>query len=327
MPLDFYYKEGEWFYTGNPHFHLDLDTELHWGIDRTITLVDKEGSHRKVLVPVGTIESAPFTPECSILIPAGVQDSSKASLQFEEFDVEGFELKAKTLKGKIYLAHLYLVQKQYHKAVSALRSISLTEQLDEECLSRLAALLWVNDGAPNAAAVCLIAYVSVKRLKPFVLEDDERFQKPFENRAKIYEESSHKVDDKVILTESERYDISQYFEPSMERRFLWPEPLRNSIQPMVGISNSIATTNISNQTAKFINFIFSTKINELELWVNTREDSFIKKYQQYSQLKARQVLAHAYLVAYQGSHVCRKALSRSDQTSYGPLPSGPHRGA
>ncbi len=160
-------KSIRWTFDNNPHFFL-VDRQIPgFKVDRGLVLQNDRGE-LKILVPQAEVLAKGYTPIANVKVPDGF-DNQKASLEYFEYDCipnpeldSGFSLKGKTDESKIFLAHLYLAQKDYISAKNTLKTISKSGGLSEKANQLIETLLEssdkLHDLSPNACGVRLYAY-------------------------------------------------------------------------------------------------------------------------------------------------------------------------
>lgn len=239
-PLFIQDKDEPLRYDKNPSFYLDTgEGQPHFGLRQVLQLQTKDHKQRLVLIPYGEIASTAFSSQCKVQVesinpiklPSGnprlsttiSEDGNKGACDYFEYEVKNGELQPKTLNGRIYLAHLYLAQKKYQKAVAMIESISMTEVPDTKSWTLFSALLkpgsW--DNSPKANAVRLKAYVHFLKLAPqgdpfqtkdilALLENTSTFKLGM-TAYQRYLASPHILTEGISLTQSEELDLLHHF--------------------------------------------------------------------------------------------------------------------
>ena len=147
-----------------PQYTLDSGQGWQWDVQVShyLCLVhESDSSQRKILIPRGPLGSRGFSKEVIV----NMSESFASDYAYFIFNVspEG-ELQAQTTEDLIYLTHLHLAQKNYHKAYELLNTLP-DKDLSELSISLLLESLKSSrsccDFSPNAAALRLQLWVAV----------------------------------------------------------------------------------------------------------------------------------------------------------------------
>lgn len=166
-----------WNYSINSNFHIDTNPNLKidFEADAFLPLVSKDGMKRKLLIPSRLISSAGYSQIANVDKTIYPCDGQKKSKTFFEYDLtyDG-HIVAETLDSKIYLAHLYLAQKRYQKALAVLKTIYTNDETSKKTVELLKNLIKsekdVKDFSPKACAVRIQAFLLLHRISPFAKE-------------------------------------------------------------------------------------------------------------------------------------------------------------
>lgn len=231
-PLTFSWdgKKQKWLYSDHPSFHIFTGPEQHsdFQIDRFLLLENDEGTKRKMLVPCAQfIDSQGYAPKAALHLPhsraGGVAlDKQRGSISYFEYDIAGDgALIPQSLEGRIYLAHLYLAQKQYKRAAALIKAISVNENITENIAKTLTAFLLTSeackDSSPNACACHLWAYHTLRKINPFCqlsnqASETEEAKKALLNDYAVYVEGRHKVEEELVLNKESELELIQFLQ-------------------------------------------------------------------------------------------------------------------
>lgn len=171
-------KFNVWDYSINPDYHLDPNPNLNIDFETAsfLPLVSKDGTKRKWLISSSDITSSGYSPKAHIDRKIGQRDGQKGSMTYFEYDLSGDgNLVAQTFDSNIYLAHLYLAQKRYQKALAVLKSIYSHDQVSKNSIQILQKFInsaeKLHDFSPNANSVRLHAFLLLYRVSPFAKEE------------------------------------------------------------------------------------------------------------------------------------------------------------
>lgn len=171
-PLEFEVKNGELVYGLNRKFYLIPNQKLGLlgGIPQYLVMAHQDEDKQKVLIPLRPLSKYnPLTSLHEIDTKDHHHSWSKEYdvpqnqiYTFLEFDLHGEKLLPLSNEGTLYLAYLFLAQRQYYEARELLDKIDYREKLSTHSLEILNYLITVceqsHDSSPSSAAIVLKAY-------------------------------------------------------------------------------------------------------------------------------------------------------------------------
>lgn len=174
-------------YLDNPSFYVDETPEQpDWGILHYLNLCSTDQKSRRVLIPLSF-------------------RNNKKHLYFE-YEVKEGELQGKTLNEKLYLTQIHLSQKQYQKALKAIKEISISDTPNQESWEILAGIFNLKttekDNSSKAQAIRLHAYLQIRAINPGekILE---KFMKPLVDIYSYYMKTPRVRETGLPLSEEE----------------------------------------------------------------------------------------------------------------------------
>ncbi len=191
-------------------------------IPNYLFLESSERKNHKILVPFQMIlQSAQLSTHVSLDVKDKCREEEYSKIeekycpqacvyQFIEYDERGGELQALNTEGWIYLAYLYLAQRQYDKALNGMRNVTKNDPLTPMCFDCLKLIMeskeTLPDRSPNACAVRLqLVYLFIKilDLPNNPIEDKEKYYSKIILKAKddyrIYLDGLNNVDQMFAL--------------------------------------------------------------------------------------------------------------------------------
>ncbi|MBF8263857.1 MAG: hypothetical protein HW387_1522 [Parachlamydiales bacterium] len=223
------------YWVENPHFRL-VGSQRGWlgHLSNYLFLVNESGAKRKLLVPLKPIEKATsMAPQAALDIQdsyrqkeylrAGGADGAPQERvnTFLEYDIQNAEVKPLNIEGMLFLAYIYLAQKDYAKADRFLRKIARGDALSAKSEQ---ILQWIieqadlcPDHSPSACAIRLRAALVYRDWKKHPQEASVRFAEEIEERqavaqgiekamtadCEVYADSANNVDEAFLFTSEE----------------------------------------------------------------------------------------------------------------------------
>ncbi|NGX41969.1 MAG: hypothetical protein K940chlam7_00243 [Chlamydiae bacterium] len=173
-------EKKAWVYCLNPNYALvaPIPGLLDY-CKNYLTLQHVKTGHKKIIVPnvrIGGVNG--FERHLSLCLPSiklnepMLQKPMHATQTYFEIDVEGEHLRVDSPSGKLFLASLFLNQKNYLKAYHFLNQITINEKLSQEAKNFLTRIFYIpygmpNDNAPDALSIRLQAYILYRIIYPF----------------------------------------------------------------------------------------------------------------------------------------------------------------
>ncbi|PWU13277.1 MAG: hypothetical protein C5B45_06330 [Chlamydiae bacterium] len=215
--LEFILAQAEARFAKDQHFILMQPMPGLMGfLDNYLVLEDVKRQKKKVLVPVQEVKkSQHFSPEgISLCFPSTDQPSV-----YLEFDCRFEKLFPINKEGILFLAYLYLAQKDYVEAVKYLQQIRKADSLSEIAISILAKFLNLSklnqDQHPSAAAIRLKALCLLRSKNNY--EMTKKQVKGLIDDYLSYTTRISNVDSRFLLTSEEKQHCSflaSHFPPS-----------------------------------------------------------------------------------------------------------------
>lgn len=173
--LSFNCKEDKLFYRNDPHYQLELQPKNRFlgNFTHFISLIHEDGEKRRLLVPNHKIVSKGFSTIAEITIVNEEKEWEKHDriYSYFEFDLVNGEVTAENLEGWLKLAHIYLAEKDYEKAIHCLNKVTLSDEITPLARSLFEEILAsgpdLRDYSPNACALRMKAFWLVNKLDPF----------------------------------------------------------------------------------------------------------------------------------------------------------------
>lgn len=206
----------KWIYPQDPAFVINTAPDKHLGfeVDHFLPLISRDGKKEKWLIPVGQIHAKGYATKAKIS-PVKLDKSENKTDQghlFFEYQLVKGEPVGETLESKLYLAHLDLAQKNYGKALSLIKSLSISETLNKTALQFIENLITsanaIKDNSPNACAIRLHCYLMAKRIHPFAsLMQDLSQTIALVKEYRIYTRGVNNLQHGLDLTDADQRDL------------------------------------------------------------------------------------------------------------------------
>jgi len=188
IPLGFHQNinhTDKWVYNSNPNYHLapQLPTAPLGTCQNYLCLKHVNRSEYKVLVPFIEVNGAGgYSSDVSLEIPQNnMRLHQNGTQRFFELDVKNGELGSNTVEEKLFLGYLFLLQKDYVKALSFLKEVTISDTLSYDSKDLLGLILKSGDHgkdfSPDSCAVRLHSYHLYKTLAPFEQEIEKLGEK------------------------------------------------------------------------------------------------------------------------------------------------------
>ena len=265
-------------------------------MENYLILEDKKHNKKKVLVPVQEMkESKHFSPESMALDFTCTKKDCSLELQkftYLEFELKDNQISPMNREGVVYLAYLYLAQKEYVKALKYLEQIvkaDVLSELSSTILHKFFNLPALNqDQHPTACAIRLKALFLLQS------KSNEKIEVDLKQDYSIYNVRIANVDSRAILSLEEKEYYSALFSipPFDPYDFLqkWENTsLFHSSLPLKEIKFIGNLRSSSDSTSK--SYIFDGNISyEKDVFIGSifTDSSFLELYEQARNAKSEQ---------------------------------------
>ena len=183
-PLEFYWEgdkenvsAGKWSYANHPDYYLysPLTPNPFGNFNQYLCLKHKTRDIYKFLVP-----NLPFKQmlgyQNAVVLDMNKDDADNeliGTAEYFEFDMGESEIECSTVHGKLFLSSLFLLNRDYEKALQTIRKISPSDSITDEEAKKLFSsymnlLAIAKDYSANACAVLLHAYLLFQTIKPLI---------------------------------------------------------------------------------------------------------------------------------------------------------------
>ena len=169
-------------------------------IGNYLVLEDTKRNKKKVLVPVRrTVQDRDFFPEevCLDLL------ADEKNIIYLEFELNGMQISAMNVEGTLFLAYLYLAQKEYVRAVQYLHQIVRADFLSEISSTILYNSLLIADYHPSACAIYLKVLFLLRLTDKKKVKENKILYAKLTGNFYSYQQRASNVDSIVKLSDEE----------------------------------------------------------------------------------------------------------------------------
>lgn len=212
--------EGKVIWEENKQFCLEKQQKgLLGSCSNYLLLTNHKGNKQKLLVPIQqVIKDQALTNNIHLDVQdverereykqkSEIDSEQQGVYRFLEFDVDRGEIVASNVEGRLFLAYLFLAQRDYRTALKYLEQITQTDSLSQQSMDIVESILdgMIKDESPNAVAIRL-------QTVRFMTEDlVKKFKKNVVKDYQSYKSNQNNIDAAIQLSAEHEEELKNVF--------------------------------------------------------------------------------------------------------------------